>query len=145
MYEAKGVGRAIFAGVYLMIGSVLNIIYGIAEISRSHFFVANAHYVFSNLRSWGWVTLILGVLEGLAALSLFAGGEYGRWFAIVVASLAAISALLQISSYPLWSIALFALSLWIIHGLVQYGETKREAEAAMGATEPPPVRSTMNR
>jgi len=145
MYEAKGVGRAIFAGVYLMIGSVLNIIYGIGAISHSHFFNAHPHYVFADLRTWGWVTLILGVLEGLAAMSLFAGGEYGRWFAIVVAAMAAISSLLQIPSYPLWSLALFALSLWIIHGLVQYGETKREAEAAMGATEPPPVRSTMSR
>lgn len=139
MYEVKGVGRAIFAAVYLMIAAVINIIYGIAGISNSHFYTAHAHYVFGDLKTWGWVTLILGVLEGLASASLFTGGGFGRWFAIIAASLAAIGALLEIPAYPLWSIAMFALSLWIIHGLVLYGGTKREAEQAARAPERPPV------
>jgi len=122
MDEVRGLGRAIFAAVLLMVGGVLNIIYGIAAISNSKFFVHNTHYVFSNLKTWGWITLILGILEFAASLSLFAGGEYGRWFAIVVGSLAAIGALLSIPAYPLWSIAVFALSLWIIYGLIIYGQ-----------------------
>ena len=122
MDEVKGLGRAIFAAVLLMVGGVLNVIYGIAAISNSKFFVHNTHYVFSNLKTWGWVTLILGILEFAASLSLFGGGAYGRWFAIIVGALAAIGALLSIPAYPFWSIAVFALSLWIIHGLVIYGE-----------------------
>ena len=122
MDEVRGLGRAIFAAVLLMVGGVLNVIYGIAAISNSKFFVHNKHYVFSNLKTWGWITLILGILEFAASLSLFAGGAYGRWFAIVVGSLAAIGALLSIPAYPLWSIAVFALSLWIIYGLIIYGQ-----------------------
>jgi len=122
MNEVRGLGRAIFAAVLLMVGGVLNVIYGIAAISNSHFFVHNTHYVFANLKTWGWITLILGILEFAASLSLFGGGEYGRWFAIIVGALAAIGALLEIPAYPLWSLAVFALSLWIIHGLVIYGE-----------------------
>ena len=121
MNEVRGVGRAVFAAVLLMVGGVLNVIYGIAAISNSKFFVHNTHYVFSDLKTWGWITLILGILEFLASLSLFGGGEYGRLFAIVVAALAAIGALLSIPAYPFWSLAVFALSLWIIHGLVIYG------------------------
>jgi hypothetical protein len=136
MYEVKGLGRAIFAAVFLMIAAVLNVIYGIAAISNSHFFAHNADYVFANLKTWGWVTLILGILEGLASLSLFSGRAFGRWFAIIAASLTAIAALLDIPSYPLWSIALFALSLWIIHGLIVYGESTREE--AMRAPDHPP-------
>ncbi len=111
-----------FAAVLLMIGGVLNIIYGIAAIGNSSFFAHNTHYVFASLKGWGWIMLILGILEILASLSLFGGGAYGRWFAIVVGALAALGALLSIPAYPLWSIAIFALSLWIIHGLVIYGE-----------------------
>ncbi len=122
MNEVRGLGRAIFAAVLLMVGGVLNVIYGIAAISNSHFFVHNTHYVFADLKSWGWITLIIGILEFAASLSLFGGGEYGRWFAIVVGALAAIAALLEIPAYPFWSLAVFALSLWIIHGLVIYGE-----------------------
>jgi len=118
----RGLGRAIFAAVFLMIGGVLNIIYGIAAIGNAHFFVHNTHYVFGSLRSWGWVALILGIIEVLASVSLFQGATFGRWFGIFAASLVAIGSLLDIPAYPLWSLAIFALSLWIIHGLVVYGE-----------------------
>jgi type IV secretory pathway TrbD component len=66
--------------------------------------------------------LIIGVLELIASLSLFAGGAFGRYFAIFIGCLAAIDALLSIPAYPLWSIAIFALSIWIIHGLIVYSE-----------------------
>jgi hypothetical protein len=122
MNETRGVGRAIFAGVLLMVGGVLNIIYGIAAIGNSRFFVHDTSFVFGNLKSWGWVTLILGILEILAALSLFGGGAFGRYFAILVGALVAIDALLEIPAYPLWSIAIFALSLWIIYGLIVYND-----------------------
>ena len=125
MNRVRGVGRAIFAAVFLMIAGVLNIIYGIAGISRSHVFTTNAHYVFGHLRTWGWITLIIGILEILASLSLFGGGAYGRWFGIFAAALAAIAALLAIPAYPLLGLAGFAISLWIIHGLVVYGEDMR--------------------
>ena len=125
--QIRGVGRAIFAAVFLGIGGVLNIIYGIAGISKSHVFTSHAHYVFGDLKSWGWVTLIIGVLELLASVSLFGGGSYGRWFGIFAAALAAIASLLAIPAYPLLGIAAFGLSLWIIHGLVLYGEDVRAA------------------
>lgn len=117
MDQVRGVGRAVFAAVLLMLGGVLNIIYGIAAISNSKFFVHDTHYVFASLKSWGWITLILGIVEVLASLSLFGGRTFGRYFGIVVGTLAAIGALLEIPAYPLWSLAVFALSLWIIYGL----------------------------
>jgi hypothetical protein len=125
MDRVRGLGRAILAAVFLMIAGVLNIIYGIAGISKSHVFTTNAHYVFGHLRSWGWVTLIIGIIELLAALSLFGGGAFGRWVGIFAGSIAAIGALLEIPAYPLLAIAIFALSLWIIWGLVVYGEDIR--------------------
>jgi hypothetical protein len=117
----RGLGRALVAAVFLAIAGVLNIIYGIAGISNSHVFTTNAHYVFGHLRTWGWVTLLVGVIEILASLSLFAGRAFGRWFGMFAGALAAIAALLAIPSYPFLGIAIFALSLWIIHGLVLYG------------------------
>ncbi|MBO0746123.1 MAG: hypothetical protein J2P43_13980 [Candidatus Dormibacteraeota bacterium] len=141
MDGVRGLGRAVFAAVLLMIGGVLNIIWGIAAISNSSFFVHNTQYIFSNLKGWGWITLIIGILEILASVSLFAGGTYGRWFAIVVGSIAAIDALLNIPAYPFWSLAVFALSLWIIHGLLVYGDSEPLGSVSQGparTTGPPP-------
>jgi hypothetical protein len=120
--EPRGIGRALFAAVFLMMGGVLSIIWGIAAIGNSNFFAHNQHYVFASLKGWGWITLIIGILEIGAAASLFSGGTFGRIFGIIAASLAAIGALLDIPAYPFWSLAIFGLCLWIIHGLAVYGE-----------------------
>lgn len=129
----RGLGRTVFASVLLMIGGVLNIVWGIGAISNAHFFAHHTHYIFASLKGWGWVSLILGVFEIIAGLSLVRGGAYGRWFGVLAGSLVAIESLFSIPAYPFWSIAVFALSLWIIHGLLVYGEPE-EAEIVA----PPP-------
>ncbi len=145
MNEVRGPARAVFAAVLLMVGGVLNIIYGIAAIGNSSFFVHNTHYVFGSLKSWGWVTLILGILEVLASVSLFRAGAFGRYFAIAVGALVAIDALLEIPAYPFWSLAVFGLSLWIIYGLTvggaredRWGEAGPSAGPTMAPQGPRP-------
>ena len=116
-------GWWIFAAIMLSISGVLNIIWGIAAISEAKFVtVTGATYVFSNLNTWGWITLILGALEILAAMSLFSGGGFGRWFGIFAASLVAIDALLDINVLPFWSICVFALSVIVVYQLAKAPE-----------------------
>ena len=110
-------GWWIFAGVMLGIAGVLNVIWGIAAIGDSTFFINGSSYIISSLNTWGWVTLIIGVLELAAAGSLFAGGGFGRWMGIFAAALSAIGSLLSIDAYPLWSLSVFALSIIIIYQL----------------------------
>jgi hypothetical protein len=114
-------GWVTFAGVMLFIVGVLNMIYGIAAIGDSSFFVHDQKYILSNLNTWGWVTLIIGVIQLFAAFSLFSGGVYGRLVAIVAASLSALGALLSIPAYPFWSLAIFAIDIIIIHQVAVYG------------------------
>jgi hypothetical protein len=90
---------------------------GIAGISESHFFALNTHYILTELKTWGWITLILGVAQGIGSLSLFSGDAFGRRFGILTAGLVAIDALMDIPAYPFWSLCLFALSLIILYEL----------------------------
>jgi hypothetical protein len=112
-------GWWVFAGVLLLVAGVLNIIYGIAAIGDSKFFAQNVEFIISSLNTWGWIILIVGVLELVAAFSLFSGGEFGRWFGIFIASLNAIGALLSIPAYPFWSLAIFALAIIVIYKLAE--------------------------
>src|ERR1700760_4830302 len=89
--EGRGYGLVLFAGVLLLVVGFWNLIYGIAAIANSYVFVANAHYVFGDLRAWGWVTLILAVLQLLAGVGVMAGNQLARWFAVVVVALNAIN------------------------------------------------------
>jgi hypothetical protein len=117
MDDTRGGSAIILAGTFLMLGGVLNVIYGIAAISNSKFFLNETKYIISDLKTWGWIVLIIGILELFAAFSLLSGKTFGRWVGLIVGSLNAVSALLSIPAYPLWSLAIFALSLWIIYGL----------------------------
>ena len=119
----RGVGSALFVGILLMIAGILNIIYGIAAVGNAKFFVEDTQFVFSSLHTWGWITIILGIIELSAAFSLFAGGIYGRLIGIVAASLGAIGALLDVGgAHPWWALGIFAICLVCIHGLVVLGE-----------------------
>ena len=115
-------GWVTFAGVMLFIAGVLNVIYGIAAIGDSKFFIQDQKYILSNLNTWGWVTLIIGALQLFAAFSLFAGGLYGRFIAILAASLSAFAALLSIPAYPFWSLAIFAIDIIVIYQVAMYGD-----------------------
>jgi hypothetical protein len=122
-------GWVVFAGVMLFVAGVLNVIYGIAAIADSSFFAGDQRYILGNLSTWGWITLILGLLQLFAAFSLWNGGLYGRVVAIFAASLSAIGALLSIPAYPLWSLCIFALSIIIIHQVTKYGASGDETRA----------------
>jgi hypothetical protein len=117
----KGAGWVLFATIMFGIAACLNIVWGIAAVSSSHFFVANARYVISDLNTWGWIVMGFGVAQALAALSIWRGGAFGRWFGMIVAGLAVIAAMLSIPAYPLWSLVLVALDVLIIYGLAAYG------------------------
>jgi hypothetical protein len=119
--EEPGGGWVAFAGVMIAIVGVLNIIYGIGAISNSHFFIRGATYILSDLNTWGWVILITGVIQFCAALAIFGRIEWGRWVGILTASVNAIIQLVFIPAYPFGSLAMFAVDILVIYGLVAYG------------------------
>jgi len=112
-------GWWVFAGVLLLIAGTLNVIFGVAAISNSAFLSGTTVYILRDLRLWGWLSLIVGICQWVAAFSLWSGGEFGRWFGIVVASINAVGVLLTISTYPISSLAIFALSIIIIYKLAE--------------------------
>jgi len=85
--EGRGYGLVFFAAILLRMVGCFNMIYGIAAIANSHVFVANAHYVVANLRTWGWITLIIAVLQLAAAVGVLADNQLARWFAVDVVAL----------------------------------------------------------
>jgi hypothetical protein len=119
----RGVGSALFVGILLLVAGVLNIVYGIAAVGNASFFVSDTQYVFSSLHTWGWITIILGVIQLTAAFSLFGGGVYGRLIGIVAATIGAIGALLDVGgAHPWWALGIFAICVICVHGLVVLGE-----------------------
>ena len=122
----RGAGRVVFAAFLLIIVGIINIIYGIGALDDASIFVNDQRFVLDNLNTLGWVLIILGVIQLTGGFSLIAGGTYGRVIGMVGGSLGAIGALLSIGgAYPWWSLAVFALCVYVVHGIVVFGEEER--------------------
>ncbi|MET0510697.1 MAG: hypothetical protein ABW135_03310 [Thermoleophilaceae bacterium] len=115
-----------FAAVLLLIAGTLNIIYGIGALDSANIYANDTRYIFTNLNTMGWVLIILGVIQLTGGFSLMAGSTYGRVIGLVGASLGAIGALLSVGgAYPWWSLGIFALCVYVIHGILVFGEDEK--------------------
>ena len=126
----QGIGRAFFAATLLMIAGFINIIYGFGALDGANIFVNDQRFVLTDLNTLGWVLIVLGVIQLGGGFSLMAGNTYGRVIGIIGGSLGAIGALLSIGgSYPWWSLAVFALCVYVVHGIFVYDGEDRPATA----------------
>lgn len=124
----RGTGRVAFAAILLVIVGSLNIIYGIGALDNANIFVGDTRFILSNLNTLGWVIIVLGILQLTGGFSLVAGNAYGRVIGIIAGSLGAIGALLSIGgAYPWWSLGIFILCIYVVYGIVAFGEDEKAA------------------
>jgi hypothetical protein len=126
--EERGAGWLTFAAIMLGLGGILGFLDGLVAITKSSFYVAGAHFVFSDLNTWGWIILAVGVATVFAAFGVLTGSQLARWFGITVAGLQGIAQLLMIQAYPFWSLAIFAIDLLIIYALAAYGGVRTRVD-----------------
>jgi hypothetical protein len=119
--DGRGYGMVLFASVLLAVIGFFNMLYGIAAIANSHVFTANARYVIGDLRAWGWVTLILSVLQLVAAGGVLMGNQLARWFAVAVVGINAVEMMFFIPAYPFWALVIIAADVVALWGLCAYG------------------------
>jgi hypothetical protein len=126
----RGAGRVVFTATLLLIVGVLNIIYGIGALDNANIFVNDKRFILTDLNTMGWVLIVLGLIQLGGGFSLMAGNAFGRVLGIIGGSLGAIGALLSIGGNdPWWSLGIFALCVWIVHGILVYGSDERAAAA----------------
>ena len=123
----RGTGRAMFAAVMLLIVGTLNVVYGIGALDNASWWAGDTRLVLSDLSAVGWVLIILGIIQVCGGFSLMAGNAFGRVLGIVGAGLGAFWALLSITSgHWFWSLAVFALCIYVLAGIVEFGEDEKE-------------------
>jgi hypothetical protein len=119
----RGLGSAWFVGTLLLIVGTLNAFYGVAAVANSSFYIAEERHVFGSLHTWGWIGIVVGLIQFTAAFSLFAGNVYGRVIGIFAATIGAFEALANVGGpHPWWSLGVFAVCLWVIHGIWVLGK-----------------------
>ena len=124
----RGDGWVLFAGIMILIVGFINLIFGIAAIDDSAFFTGDERYViFDDLNTWGWFYLILGVLQLIAAFSIWSRGTYGRLIGIATAAANAMIVLFTVNAYPFAAFMIFLIDVMVIYGLAVYGGREQTA------------------
>ena len=119
-----GMGWVLFSTIVLAFAGVWAIIEGILAVSSSKIYVGDATFVFSDLNTWGWIVMGLGILTVVAAFAVSTGSELARWFGIGVAGLNAFGQLMFLYANPWWAAAMFAVDILVIYGLAVYGGSR---------------------
>jgi hypothetical protein len=117
----RGAGWLAFSGVTLLIGGLFALIDGLVAVYQSTFFTANAQFIFSDLKTWGWIIFGLGVAGVLSGLAVFTGSQVARWTGVLVAGLGALGQLLFAQAYPVWSLMIMGVYFLAMYGLLAYG------------------------
>jgi hypothetical protein len=124
----RGTGRIVFAGVLLLLVGIINVMYGFGALGDANIFVGDTRFILDNLNTLGWVLVIVGIIQLTGGFSLLAGHSYGRAIGVIAGTLGALSALLSIGgAYPWWSLLVFALCVYVVHGIIVFGEDERAA------------------
>ena len=118
----------IFAAALLLMLGIWQVFMGIAAIAKGEFFVLAPNYIYEfDIGAWGWIHLILGIIMVLTGIFLFRGAAWARAVGIVLAVLSAISNFFFLPYYPLWSIVVIALDVFVIWALAS-ADDLRETE-----------------
>ncbi len=117
-------GWKMFAGIMLMIVGFMNCFDGLVAITQSNYISRNtggALPLTNNVKNWGWVELIIGVIIVLAAFGVLSGATWARVVGILVASLNLMFQFAYLGHYQFWSFTLILIDILVIYGLAAHG------------------------
>ena len=131
MDEAAGYGWRSFAGIMIIIVGCLNIIDGLVAVINANRIqgVVNGHTtlpITTNVQTWGWVVLIVGVVMVFAGFAIFAGATWARVVGVFVAGANLLVQFTYLGHYPFWSFTMILVDVLIIYGLVVHGRPESQ-------------------
>jgi hypothetical protein len=125
-------GWIVFAAWLMLIIGGLDFFEGLIAIIRKNYYVVTGNQVIVfNVTTWGWLTLIWGIILVLAGLALLNGADWARWVTIILASLNLLEqlAFLGNSGYPLWTLTVLALNIMVLYALIVRWDGAEEPRA----------------
>jgi hypothetical protein len=114
-------GWIAFAGWIMILIGGLDFFEGLIAAIRGKYYVFTPDQVIVfDVKTWGWITLIWGIVLVFAGLALLSGATWARWFTIVVVSLNVLDQLgfAGSSQYPLWALTVMALNILVLYALI---------------------------
>jgi len=119
--DIAGVGLLAFSGTMVLLLGLLSLFYAIAVIAGSNLFIKEAAWLVGDARPWGWLMLIVALIQLSAPISIWLGGRWGQWVGILSAASNIVAQVMFLSDVPGVAIALIVVDVMVIHALITYG------------------------
>jgi hypothetical protein len=117
---------AIFAGTLLLLVGGFNVIYGLVALLKDQVLVASqAGLVAFDVTTWGWITLMVGIVQIAVGLGILGGQTWAIVAGVVIAVLNAFNQIAFLPAQPVWSTIIIAVDILIIYGLTVHGREIR--------------------
>ena len=115
----KWQGWAATGGILMLIVGAFKAISGIIGLFNDEWIVRgfNAYY-FIDISALAWWYIIVGVILLFAGMAVLNGQAWGRWVGVFAAGVAIVSEMLWLPIYPVWSILLITMYVFIMIGLI---------------------------
>lgn len=124
-------GMILAATLMLLIG-LFQVLMGVVGVVRRAFYAHPDAYPYAfTTRTWGWINIVIGAVLLLTALGLYANAGWARVVGIIVVVLAGVGNFMFLPYYPVWSVLLIALDVFVIWALIR-GDTGGRAETWQG-------------
>jgi len=121
MSSTRWTGWIGFAGLLMIVVGSLEFFEGLIAVVRDKYYVLGPEQIIIfDMTTWGWLTLLWGVVVAFAGWGLLARAGWARWFTIVVGTVNIVGQLAWLGSaaYPLWSLTILTLSIIILYALI---------------------------
>jgi hypothetical protein len=112
-------GLLSFAGFLIVIVGFFNIVDGLTSLTKRNFYLvpSNKLLIF-NFTAWGWIWIIVGIVQILVGASILARRTWARTAGIALMLLAVAGQFAFMNAFPLWSMVIIAVSLVAIYLLM---------------------------
>jgi hypothetical protein len=121
-------GLTAFAAALMIVSGIWAFLVGISALAKDRVFVISPDYTYKiDVTGWGWIHLILGIVVAIGGLCLLLGQTWARMLAVVLAVCSAVAQFLFLPYYPLWSILIIALDVFVIWAVLTGGRSRAVA------------------
>src|SRR3954451_22096480 len=109
-------GWVVFAGVMLILLGAGHVIEGLVALARGE----GGGVLLVSSTTWGWVSIVLGVIGGFAGLGLLAGAPVARVLGVLLALISAVANLASLRSSPV-ALVVVALDVVVVYAITVHG------------------------
>ena len=115
-------GAIAFAAAMMTLAGIFQSIAGLVAIFDDEFYVVTRNYTFDlDVSAWGWLHLLIGLAILATGWGLFSRQTWAGVTAIMLAMLSALANFFFIPYYPIWSLLVIGLDIWVIWALTRPG------------------------